>query len=210
VFKLELHLNLPNQLTLLRILLAPVFVLLLLSESSFNKQLSLVVFILAAATDWYDGWAARKFGYISRWGKFLDPLADKILSSVALLAYVGLGLVDAWMVWIVVVRDFLITGLRSYAEYRNEPIVTSKGAQAKTFGQFVVIYYILILYVGRSVDIVSSRFGKTIDTLMDPQVLFGMMLLVTISTVGTGIAYLFDNRKFLHELYESLRGPDRQ
>ena len=210
MFKLELHLNLPNQLTLLRILLAPVFVLLLLSESSFNKQLSLVVFILAAATDWYDGWAARKFGYISRWGKFLDPLADKILSSVALLAYVGLGLVDAWMVWIVVVRDFLITGLRSYAEYRNEPIVTSKGAQAKTFGQFVVIYYILILYVGRSVDIVSSRFGKTIDTLMDPQVLFGMMLLVTISTVGTGIAYLFDNRKFLHELYESLRGPDRQ
>jgi CDP-diacylglycerol--glycerol-3-phosphate 3-phosphatidyltransferase len=192
------------------VLLAPVFVLLLLSESSFNKQLSLVVFILAAATDWYDGWAARKFGYISRWGKFLDPLADKILSSVALLVYVGLGLVDAWMVWIVVGRDFLITGLRTYAEYRNEPIVTSKGAQAKTFSQFVVIYYILILYVGRSVDIVYNRFGKTIDTLMDPQVLFGMMLLVTISTVATGIAYLFDNRKFLYELYEGLRGSDRQ
>ncbi len=208
--KLELQLNLPNQLTLLRVLLAPVFVLLLLSESSFNKQLSLVVFILAAASDLYDGWAARKFGYISRWGKFLDPLADKILSSVALLVYVGLGLVDAWMVWIVVGRDFLITGLRTYAEFRNEPIVTSKGAQAKTFSQFVIIYYILILYVGRSVDIVYNRFGKTIDTLMDPQVLFGMMLLVTISTVATGIAYLFDNRKFLYELYEGLRGPDRQ
>jgi CDP-diacylglycerol---glycerol-3-phosphate 3-phosphatidyltransferase len=203
--KLELQLNLPNQLTLLRVALAPVFVILLLSESSFHKQLSLAVFIVAALTDWYDGWAARKLGNISRWGKFLDPLADKILSSVALLVYVRLNLVDAWMVWIVIARDFLITGLRSYAEYRDQPIVTSKGAQAKTFGQFVVIYYILILYVGKSVPIVYTKLGNTIDSLMHPEVLFGMMLLVTLSTVGTGIAYIFDNRKFLMELY----GPQR-
>ena len=203
--KIELQLNLPNQLTLLRILLTPVFALFLLSESSLNKQVSLIIFVIAALTDWYDGWAARKLGYISRWGKFLDPLADKILSSVALLVYVSLGLVDAWMVWIVIGRDFLITGLRSYAEYRNQPIVTSKGAQAKTFGEFVVIYYILILYVGKSVPIVYENFGYTIDSLMHPQVLFGMMLLVTISTVGTGIAYLYNNRKFLQELYDHRR-----
>lgn len=203
--KVELQLTLPNQLTLLRILLSPVFAFLILSESSLNRQLSLVVFIVAALTDWYDGWIARKMGYISRWGKFLDPLADKIFSSVALLVYVRLGLVDAWMVWIVIIRDFLITGLRSYAEYKDEPIVTSKGAQAKTFGQFVVIYYILILYVARSVPFVYSEWGGTIDTLMHPQVLFGMMLVVTLSTVGTGIAYLFDNRKFLRELYASFR-----
>ena len=202
--KLELQLNLPNQLTLLRIILTPVFVALLLSGSSLNLQLSLVVFIIAALTDWYDGWAARKLGFTTRWGKFLDPLADKVLSSATLLAYVALGLVDAWMVWIVIFRDFLITGLRSYAEYKDEPIVTSKSAQAKTFGQFVVIYYILILYVGRSVPIVHEEFGPAIDTLMHPQVLFGMMLLVTISTVGTGVAYLFDNRKFLRELYGKL------
>lgn len=203
--KIELQLNLPNQLTLLRILLTPVFALFLLSESSLNKQVSLIIFVIAALTDWYDGWAARKLGYISRWGKFLDPLADKILSSVALLVYVSLGLVDAWMVWIVIGRDFLITGLRSYAEYRNQPIVTSKGAQAKTFGEFVVIYYILILYVSKSVPIVYENFGYTIDSLMHPQVLFGMMLLVTISTVGTGIAYLYNNRKFLRELYDHRR-----
>lgn len=203
--KVELQLTLPNQLTLLRVLLAPLFAYLLLSESSFNRQISLIVFIIAALTDWYDGWIARKMGYISRWGKFLDPLADKILSSVALLAYVGLGLVDAWMVWIVIIRDFAITGLRTYAEYRDQPIVTSKGAQAKTFGQFVVIYYILILYVARSVPPIYSQFGGVIDTLMHPQVLFGMMLVVTLSTLGTGIAYLFDNRKFLRELYASVR-----
>lgn len=203
--KVELQLTLPNQLTLLRVLLAPLFAYLLLSESSFNRQISLIVFIVAALTDWYDGWIARKMGYISRWGKFLDPLADKILSSVALLAYVGLGLVDAWMVWIVIIRDFAITGLRTYAEYRDQPIVTSKGAQAKTFGQFVVIYYILILYVARSVPPVYSQVGGVIDTLMHPRVLFGMMLVVTLSTLGTGIAYLFDNRKFLRELYAGIR-----
>jgi CDP-diacylglycerol--glycerol-3-phosphate 3-phosphatidyltransferase len=203
--KLELQLNLPNQLTLLRIVLTPVFVVLLLSDSPLYLQLSLAVFIIAALTDWYDGWIARKMGYVSRWGKFLDPLADKILSSAALLSYVALGLVDAWMVWIVIFRDFLITGLRSYAEYKDEPIVTSRGAQAKTFGEFVVIYYILILYVARSIPSVYADFGSWIDALMQHEVLFGMMLLVTISTVGTGVAYLFDNRKFLRALYESIK-----
>jgi CDP-diacylglycerol--glycerol-3-phosphate 3-phosphatidyltransferase len=203
--KLDLQLTIPNQLTLLRVVLAPIFVLLLLSDSSLNKQLSLIVFLVAALTDWYDGWVARKFGYISRWGKFFDPLADKILSSLALLAYVSLGLVDAWMVWIVIGRDFLITGLRSYAEYRGQPIVTSRGAQAKTFGQFVVIYYILFLYVGRQVAFVAQRAGDTIDSLMDSRVLFGMMLLVTLSTLGTGIAYLWDNRTFLRDLNASFR-----
>jgi len=206
--KLHLELNLPNQLTLLRVILTPVFVALLLSDSSLHKQLSLVVFVIAALTDWYDGWIARKLGYISRWGKFLDPLADKILSSAALLAFASLGLVDGWMVWIIVARDFLITGLRVYAEYRDQPVVTTKGAQAKTFGQFVVIYYILILYVARSVPVLYDRFAPTIDDLMHPQVLFGMMLLVTISTLGTGIAYLFANRTILRDLYAGTRSPD--
>jgi len=203
--RLEVQLNLPNQLTLLRVLLTPVFVVFLMSASPLYLQLSLVIFVIAALTDWYDGWIARKMGYTTRWGKFLDPLADKVLSSAALLAFVGLNLIDGWMVWIVIIRDFLITGLRTYAEYLDKPIVTTKGAQAKTFGQFVVIYYILILYVGRSIPPVYQEFGPTIDTLMHQEVLFGMMLTVMLSTVGTGIAYLFDNRKVIRELYERLR-----
>jgi CDP-diacylglycerol--glycerol-3-phosphate 3-phosphatidyltransferase len=201
VQRLQIELNLPNQLTLLRILLTPVFMVLLLSGSSLLMQLSLVVFIIAALTDWYDGWIARKQGYISRWGKFLDPLADKILSSSALISFAALALVDAWMVWIVIARDFLITGLRVYAEFKDKPVVTSRGAQAKTFGEFVVIYYILILYVAHTVPSISEQFGTTIDSLMNPKVLFGMMLLVTLSNVGTGVAYLFENRKVLRELY---------
>ena len=80
-------------------------------------------------------------------------------------------------------------------------MVTSRGAQAKTFGEFVVIYYILILYVLHTVPVVNDRFGPTIETLMHPRVLFGMMMLVMLSSVGTGVAYLFDNRKMLRELY---------
>ncbi len=207
--KLRIELTLPNQLTLLRIVLTPVFVAFLLSESATLRQLSLLVFVIAAATDWYDGWVARKLGYTSRWGKFLDPLADKILSSAALLSYVWLDLIAGWMVWIVIARDFLMTGLRVVAEYRDRPIVTSRTAQAKTFGQFVVIYYILILYVAQSVPSLQEQFGSTIDSLMQPQVLFGMMLLVTLTTVGTMVAYFIDNRKFLAELYASLR-PTQQ
>jgi CDP-diacylglycerol--glycerol-3-phosphate 3-phosphatidyltransferase len=203
--RLQVELNLPNQLTLLRVALTPVFVVLLMSGSPGQLQFSLVVYVIAAITDWYDGWAARKLGTITRWGKFLDPLADKILSSAAMLAFVGLGLIDGWMVWIVIVRDFIMTFLRAYAEYRDEPIVTSKGAQAKTFGQFVIIYYILILYVARSVPAIAEQWGGTIDDLMHPQVLFGMMLLVTLTAVGTMLAYFFDNRKILRGLYDSIR-----
>lgn len=201
VQKLQIELNLPNQLTLLRILLTPLFMVLLLSESSSLMQLSLVVFFVAALTDWYDGWIARRRGYISRWGKFLDPLADKVLSAAVLLCFVALDLVEGWLVWIVIGRDFLITGLRVYAELKDKPMVTSRGAQAKTFGEFVVIYYILILYVLHTVPVVNDRFGPTIETLMHPRVLFGMMMLVMLSSVGTGVAYLFDNRKMLRELY---------
>jgi CDP-diacylglycerol--glycerol-3-phosphate 3-phosphatidyltransferase len=178
-----------------------------MSESAMNKQIALIVFVVAALTDWYDGWVARRFGYISRWGKFFDPLADKIFASAAMLAYVWLGLLDGWMVWIVIIRDMFMTALRSYAEYKDQPIVTSKSAQAKTFTQFVVIYYVLILYVGRNIPAINQRFGGLIDTLMDKQVLFGMMLLVTIAAVGTAIAYLWDDRKMLKELFS---GDDEQ
>ena len=91
--RLQFELTVPNQLTLLRIVLTPVFAWFLLSDNPIFRQISLGIFIIAALTDWYDGWIARRMGYTSRWGKFLDPLADKILSSATLLAYVSLNLV---------------------------------------------------------------------------------------------------------------------
>ncbi|MBI5475741.1 MAG: CDP-alcohol phosphatidyltransferase family protein [Ignavibacteriales bacterium] len=193
--------SIPNSLTALRILLTPVFLILLYNEDAFWKQIALLVYIVAALTDWYDGWVARRYGYVSRWGQFFDPLADKILSLSALFAFVHLNLIDGWMVWTITIRDAIITTLRSYAEWTDRPIVTSKSAQAKTFGEYIVIYYILILYVASTIPFFKLDFKSLIESLMHPQVLFGMMLLVTISTIGTGILYLIDNRKLLQELY---------
>jgi CDP-diacylglycerol--glycerol-3-phosphate 3-phosphatidyltransferase len=204
---MHVSVSIPNSLTALRIILTPVFVILLFSESAFLKQLSLLVYIIAALTDWYDGWVARRYGYDTRWGKFLDPLADKILAAAALFSFVALNLADAWMVWIIVIRDFLITGLRSYAELNDRPIVTSRTAQAKTFGEFVVIYYALILYVAGVNPIIREKYGDIIDTLMHQDILFGMLLVVTLSTIGTGIMYIIDNRKLVIELYERVTGP---
>jgi CDP-diacylglycerol--glycerol-3-phosphate 3-phosphatidyltransferase len=99
--------------TFLRILLTPVFVILLFSSDPTMLQWSLAVLIFAAITDWYDGWLARRWGYVTRWGVFFDPLADKVVTSGALFAYLYLGLVPGWTVWVIVIRDIFITLLRS-------------------------------------------------------------------------------------------------
>ena len=139
---------LPNQLTVLRIILTPVFLFFFLSENPLFKQISLGIFIIAALTDWYDGWLARKFNYITTWGKFWDPLADKILTSAAFLGFVFIGVIDLWMVIIILLRDFIVTSLRAYADYKNFSFPTSYYAKWKTFIQMTFLYYLLVVYVG--------------------------------------------------------------
>src|SRR6188472_3545632 len=115
----------PNQLSLLRIILAPVFLFLFLSEDPFSKKISLVVFFVAVLTDWYDGWHARKFGQVSKVGIFLDPLADKILTSCAFIGFYIIGIMPLWMVIVIVVRDITMTVLRSIQELKGKTMKTS-------------------------------------------------------------------------------------
>ncbi len=203
--------TLPNQLTFLRILLTPVFMILLFSHDNVLLQWSLVVFILAAITDWYDGWLARRWGYVTRWGVFFDPLADKVVTSGALIAYAYLDLVPAWTVWVTVVRDVLITFLRSYAEYKGKPVDTSKLAKTKTFAQFVIIYYLLILYVALHTPFLFQRFGELIEALLNYSLVYTLMVIITAITLWTGIVYVVENRKTIRELYDfSSRAPESQ
>ena len=139
--------TLPNQLTILRIFLSPVFLFLFLQDEPLLKQISLIVFIIAALSDWYDGWLARKFNYITEWGKFMDPLADKFLTSVGFLGLVFVGLLELWMVIIIIIRDFSVTLLRIYADKKEFAFVTSYYAKWKTMLQMTFLYYLLILYV---------------------------------------------------------------
>jgi len=193
----------PNQLTFLRILLTPVFLVFLLSSNSILRQWSLVIFILAAITDWYDGWLARRWGYVTRWGAFLDPLADKVLTSAALIAYSYLGLISSWMVWIIVIRDAIITILRSYAEYKGKPVDTSKLAKTKTFGQYVLIFYLMIFYVAQNTPSIEEQFGGIIKVLLNYSFIYSSMVIITGITLWTGIIYIIDNLKTIRELYES-------
>jgi CDP-diacylglycerol---glycerol-3-phosphate 3-phosphatidyltransferase len=190
----------PNQLTFLRILLTPLFVALLFSADPVSRQLSIFVFLLALLSDWYDGWVARRWGYITRWGTFLDPLADKIVTSSAFISFIYLNLVPGWTVWVIVFRDIVITVLRSYSEYKGKPFDTSRLAKTKTFLQFLVLFYILLLYVGHGV-VRLAPYHSLIETLLDPVVIYFMMVCIAVITVWTGVLYLTANRKTLRELY---------
>jgi CDP-diacylglycerol---glycerol-3-phosphate 3-phosphatidyltransferase len=191
----------PNQLTFLRILLTPVFLAFLFSADPLLRQLSPLVFFIAMLTDWYDGWVARRWGYVTRWGTFLDPLADKIVTSAALIAFIYLDLVPPWTVWVIVVRDIAITFLRSYAELKAKPFDTSRMAKTKTFLQFALIYYILLAYVARDTEYFRSRYGSLLDRLLDQSLLYACMVVIAAITLLTGVLYIIDNWTTVRELY---------
>lgn len=194
---------LPNQLTILRIILTPVFLFFFLSPEPLYKQISIGIFIIAALTDWYDGWLARKFNYITTWGKFWDPLADKILTSSAFMGFALLEIVPLWMVIIIILRDFIITGLRAYADYRNFSFPTSYYAKWKTFLQMTFLYYLLLVYTGMYTRQVYSGNEELFSILMNEYFIYATMLLITVITFHSGIQYVVKNRNLIKKLLKN-------
>lgn len=133
--------NLPNKLTILRIILVPVFVFVLLSDcfGDSSRWVALAIFIIASLTDLLDGKIARKYGLITNFGKFMDPLADKMLVCSALICLVELGRIYSWMVIVIVVRDFVISGFRLVAAERGKVIAANSWGKFKTASQMVMI-----------------------------------------------------------------------
>ena len=193
--------TLPNQLTILRIVLTPIFLYLFLSSNPLLIQISLGVFIIAALTDWYDGWLARKFNYITDWGKFWDPLADKILTSSAFVGFVIVGLLPLWMVLLIITRDLLITLLRVYAESRGYNFVTSYYAKWKTLLQMVFLYYLLLIYVGLHTKEIYISHENIFRYLLNENLIYFVMLTITIITVHSGITYLLKNKHLINKLF---------
>jgi CDP-diacylglycerol--glycerol-3-phosphate 3-phosphatidyltransferase len=141
--------NLPNKLTIIRIVLVPVFLFFLLFNTegdyaSYTRYLAVVTFILAAITDGLDGYIARKRGLITRLGKFIDPLADKLLISAALIALVDMGEITTWPAIIIIGREFAITGLRVIAAAEGIVIAASKLGKYKTTSQIIAIVAVII------------------------------------------------------------------
>lgn len=193
--------TLPNQLTILRIILTPFFLFFFLSDDQTFIQISLAIFLVAALTDWYDGWLARKFNYITDWGKFWDPLADKILTSVAFIGFVLVDLIPFWMVILIIARDLLITLLRVYAESRGYNFVTSYYAKWKTLFQMIFLYYLLLLYVGLNTPQIFNNYQKFFILLSNPKLIYTIMLMITIITVHSGITYILKNKHLIEKLF---------
>ncbi len=187
------YLTIPNQLTALRILLVPVFVLLLLQGDPWLKLFGFIVFVVASLTDIYDGYHARKYGVETRLGAFLDPLADKLLITAAFFLYYWMGYLALWMVVLVVVRDVVVTALRVYAEYKNRPVVTSVEAKYKTVVQNVFVYVIMVLVLMKEDAFSGKGVAVMINHFLVSDNLYYIMLAVTAFTVYTGISYLVSN-----------------
>lgn len=137
-------LNTPNLLTLFRILLVPLLVVVLLTKFEGKEFVGLAVFLLAAATDFLDGWIARRHGKITRLGKLLDPAADKILTSAAFISLVELGVAPAWMVVAIIAREFAVSALRGFAASEGVVIAAGVWGKIKTVSQIVAISLLII------------------------------------------------------------------
>jgi len=192
--------NLPTQLTVLRIMLTPVFLVLIFTDGFKFKLIAFIVYIIAILTDRYDGIFARKYGTVSKWGKFLDPLADKILVSSAFVAFYILGYIQLWIVIIIVVRDFLITGLRSYALFKNQPVETMYMARVKTFVQMISIFIIFVFLIFKELAKAKGTEFAIIRFLENIKFIDYLMLLVVLLTVYTGVLYFVKNRSQIRSI----------
>lgn len=182
--------NTPNKLTLLRVLLAPLFMYFFLLDSFYMRMLAMVLFVVAALTDLVDGHIARKYGIVTAFGKFMDPLADKVLVSSALICFIALGYVSPLPVMLIIGREFFITGLRLLAAYRSVVIPPSWWAKVKTFSQMTVVG-IVIAYV--NLTTIMDHYGMQNELLstFDFRFWFNLLLWATaLITLGTGIDYV--------------------
>lgn len=184
---------LPNIISLLRVVLSPVFFVLIISEQPSGIRAACLVYGIAAVSDYFDGFLARKFNIITSLGKFLDPLADKFLTGASFIAFVVMGLVPLWMVIIILARDIGTTLLRVYADSISKPLVTSWSAKIKTFFQMTFIFYLLLLLLVSQSDFGSGS-ASFAAGLLHSDITYYVMLSLTIFTVWTAIEYVYQNK----------------
>lgn len=160
--------NLPNKLTILRVLMVPVFVLFMLTDlgGSFNHIIALVLFVVASLTDLLDGYLARKHHLVTNFGKFMDPLADKLLVCSALICFVANGQLPAWMVIVIIAREFIISGFRLIASDEGVVIAASYWGKVKTVVQIIMIIALLI-HFPYAMIIAWAAVALTVISLVD-------------------------------------------
>lgn len=174
--------NIANKITIFRIFLVPVFIFLFIFLG-VESVIPLLIFIIASFTDMLDGYLARSRNLVTTFGKFMDPLADKILVSSALVMLVQVGKIEAWMVCIVLAREFIVSGFRILAASSGKVISASIYGKFKTITQLVSI--ILIMLESISIVNISLRFGKL------------FWYISVILTIFSAIDYIYKNIEVL-------------
>ncbi len=192
--------NLPNKLTMARILLVPLFVAAMLIPFPMHNLAALVLFAVASITDLFDGKIARERNLVTDFGKFADPLADKILVLAAMLCFVQNGLCDCVAVIIVLLREFAVTSIRLIAAAKGEVVAANIWGKVKTVTQMTAIITILVMQ--------SALDVMTLANADIPELLPGIFfcageLLIWISTIFaiiSGVIYIKENWKFIEEI----------
>jgi CDP-diacylglycerol--glycerol-3-phosphate 3-phosphatidyltransferase len=197
--------NFANKMTLTRILLVPVFIVFLEFESFNFSIIALIVFSIASITDFFDGRYARKHNLVTSLGIFLDPLADKLLISSAFLCFIGIPFlkIPAWMIIVIISREFIITGFRTIAMSKNVVIPADKSGKIKTTFQIVVIIIILLIIIIKQAFIhfynVSLEMIALLDTmghykdlafLLD-KIPYWAILTAVVLTIASGANYIW-------------------
>ncbi|PIC65571.1 CDP-diacylglycerol--glycerol-3-phosphate 3-phosphatidyltransferase [Sporosarcina sp. P13] len=189
--------NLPNKITLSRVLMIPFFILFLAVDFGWGMitiggaimpvehLVGAIIFIIASTTDWLDGYLARKNNLVTNMGKFLDPLADKLLVSAAFILLVEMGTAPAWVVIIIISREFAVTGLRLILAGGGEVVAANQLGKIKTVAQLLAISFLLLH------NIFFEAIGIPFGTIM--------LYIALVFTIWSGVDYFMKNRKVLVE-----------
>lgn len=188
--------NLPNKLTLLRIILVPFFVAAMLVPFPLHYLAALAIFGAASITDLFDGKIARKRNLVTNFGKFSDPLADKILVMAALLCMVQLGICDCIIVIVVLFREFAVMSVRLLAASEGKVVAANIWGKVKTVTQMVAI---IIIFVMQIVLEIFTLCGVGVSSLSTVFYIVGEILLwiSTVFCIISGVIYLIDNKEFI-------------
>lgn len=188
--------NIANRLTLLRIILTFVFMFFLFCHGLGAKVVSLVIFLFAALSDFFDGLIAHRRNMVTDFGRLMDPIADKILVLAAFAAFVQLQLIEAWMFMIIVSREILITSLRLFALNKGKVLSATRAGKHKTASQMMVIFIILGFVVLKEVMLSYFTWDPDWEKFFR-QGIYVLMLIIVGLTLYSGLSYLWENRKII-------------
>lgn len=176
--------NLPNKLTIIRVLFIPFFMFFIMADSiRYASSIALVIYVVASLTDMLDGYIARKYKLITDFGKFMDPLADKLLVTASLICFVELGFISSWIAMIIIARELIITGFRTLAASKGITLAANNWGKLKTIFQMITIILVLFLNAGLPFDL------WIVTTVL--------WTITIILTLLSGTIYIWENKSVL-------------